>query len=168
MKKKSIFLFVLSIALIFATSINSALAYFTTYAEASGGYTLHLGGGYVITGGGQDIKEEFSDWTKRVTITNDPDGQPVFVRARAFSGSEYSLSYAGDDWTAGEDGYWYYDRILNGGENTTELRVRIEDIPADVDIGDHFNVVVIYETTPVAYDENGNPYADWNSTLEGE
>lgn len=168
MKKKSIFLFVLTIALIFATSVNSALAYFTTYAEAAGGYTLRLGGGYVIPGGGNDIEEEFSNWTKRVTITNDPDGQPVYVRAKALSGSKYSLRYDGKGWTLIDDGYYYYDEILYGGEKTTELLITIENIPTDLHIGDDFNVVVIYETTPVAYDTNGIPYADWSSTLKGE
>lgn len=31
---------------------------------------------------------------------------------------------------------------------------------------DDFNVIVIQECTPVLYDENGNPYADWNVILD--
>ena len=29
-----------------------------------------------------------------------------------------------------------------------------------------FNVVVIYESTPVMYREDGTPYADWNVVLD--
>ena len=29
-----------------------------------------------------------------------------------------------------------------------------------------FNVVVIYESTPVLYREDGTPYADWNAVLD--
>lgn len=32
--------------------------------------------------------------------------------------------------------------------------------------GESFNVIVIYESTPVRYDENGEPYADWSETLD--
>lgn len=162
MKKKSIFLLALSIALILATSINSALAYFTTYVQAKGGYIIHLGG--------TDIEEEFSNWTKRVVITNDPNGQPVYVRARAFAGNTYTLLYDGNGWKDGGDGYYYYDKILLAGVETSELSVRIDDVLTGdaVAEGDHFNVIVIYETTPVQYDANGKPYANWSNTQRGD
>ena len=45
--------------------------------------------------------------------------------------------------------------------------VKIENVPVeDVKDGSEFNVVVIYETTPVLYDESGKPYADWNAKQE--
>ena len=31
-----------------------------------------------------------------------------------------------------------------------------------MDSEDDFNVIVVQECTAVLYDENGNPYADWN------
>ncbi len=31
--------------------------------------------------------------------------------------------------------------------------------------GDEFNVVVVYESTLVLYDKDGNPYADWSNVL---
>ena len=159
MKKKTIFLLALSVTLILIASINSAIAYFSTYAEGRGGYLFGLGE--------TDIEESFSSWTKRVKISNSEDGQPVYIRARAFAGDEYSLLYSGDGWTLGGDGYYYYDEILYGGERTPELLVRIENVPYDMIPGDGFNVVVVYESTKVIYDENGVPYADWNIRLEG-
>lgn len=169
-KKSSILLLALSIVLILATSINSAIAYFTSYVNATGGYVIHLGG--------TSIREDLSDWTKKVVITNEPDGQPVYVRARAFAGDAYTLTYAGNGWSYGwldkektkGDGYYYYDEILYPGEETTELGIHIDNIPKsdEISMSEHFNVVVIYETSPVQYDGAGNPYADWNLTQRGD
>lgn len=196
MKKKHIILLALTIALIFATSINGVMAYFTTYARAEGGYTIHLSGSSSSSpddteppkspedknrhGSGNDngteMWEEFSAWTKHVTVVNDQNNQPVYVRIKAFSGSMYQLTFLDDTgfWTPGSqkvgdkwvsDGFYYYNKILYPGQTTEECLIRIENVPADVVDGDGFNVVVIYETTPVQYDEDGNPYADWSLTL---
>lgn len=102
------------------------------------------------------------------------DSEPVYIRVKAFCGSEYSLVFSDESgkWTPGEDGYYYYSDIVNGGGTTDELLVKIENVPEDVTDADSFNVVVVYESTPVLYREDGTPYADWNSkvntgTVEG-
>ena len=49
-------------------------------------------------------------------------------------------------------------------EETAVLKIQILHVPEeDVKQGTNFNVVVVYESTPVLYDEDGNPYADWTS-----
>jgi len=54
-----------------------------------------------------------------------------------------------------------------GGGKTSVLSVKIENVPeADLENGTMFNVVVIYESTPVMYREDGTPYADWNVVLD--
>ena len=167
MKKKTAFLTAVAVLLVMAATIESAWAYFTTYAEAKGGYTLSLGDKTTVT-------EEFSAWTKHVAITSTEDSEPVYIRVKAFCGSEYSLVFsdASGKWTPGEDGYYYYSDIVYGGGTTDELLVKIENVPEDVKDADSFNVVVVYESTPVLYREDGTPYADWNSkvntgTVEG-
>jgi hypothetical protein len=117
------------------------------------------------------VEETVVNWVKYITITNEGDGQSVYVRATAFAGSQYLLTYSdgSGSWTPGSDGYYYYQDILAPGESSEQLLVRIDNIPEDaVD----FNVVVVYESTPVLYDADGNPYADWDqkvvlSTEEG-
>ena len=161
MKKRSICLAVLATVLTLTATVGSAWAYFTTYAEARGSYTLSLEG-HTTT-----VSENVLDWTKFVKIENAEGSGPVYVRARAFCGSGYSLSYTDADgrWSPAGDGYYYYNKAVAGGESTSELQVKIQR-PENVSDPDDFNVVVIYETTKVRYNADGEPYADWSATLQ--
>lgn len=155
----NIFLISLAALLILTAGIKEAWGYFTTYAEAKGGGRISLG--YET-----EIKEEVSTWTKTVTISNKSGSQPVYVRVKAFCGNEFTLDYSGTNWSKGAEDYWYYNGIVYGGAAAEALSVGINNIPADAKEGDEFNVVVIYESTPVRYDTAGNPYADWSATLD--
>ena len=105
-----------------------------------------------------------------MVIENVESSEPVYIRARAFCGSQYTLVYSGEGWTQGSDGYYYYGNIVNGGASTGRLDIRIENIPADPEEMERFNVVVIYESTPVKYHEDGSPYTveetDWSELLD--
>lgn len=167
MKKKQIFLGFLAAGLVMSSSVGSAWAYFTTYVEARGGEVISLGDETSVT-------EEFSQWTKHIRITSDADSEPVYVRAKAFC-SAYKFDYIDpskdkDRWTPGADDYYYYRDIVEGGGETTELLVHIKDVPSEEVDQKDFNVVIIYETTPVQYDENGKPLPaseiDWNDKLD--
>lgn len=165
MKKKTIFFqLALPILLILVTSIDSALAYFTTYAESKGGGVIELGSTSIDY-------EEFTNWTSHVYINSASNSQPVYVRARAFAGGQYELTYDGEGWTRGDDDdaddFYYYDEILYAGETTNAFLTRIQNVPNDAVPGDSFNVIVIYETIPVQYDADGNPYADWSLVNSG-
>lgn len=167
MKKLNIFLLTLSIALILTASsvpLKDAMAYFTTYAHAEGGYTIELGSK-------TNIHEDFSAWTKHVVITNE-EGQPVFVRVRIFCGSKYDITISDECgyWTDNGDGYIYYQKPfkepLFAGESTEELLIKIEGVPNEGVDGESFNVVVVYESAPALYDSNGNAYADWDAIVD--
>ena len=160
MKKKSAALAVLAAIMVSSAAVGSAWAYFTTYAQAGGGYAIRLGDE-------TSIHEEFSNWTKRVTITNQEGSQPVYVRALAFCGSAYARDYSSGSgkWTLQEDGYYHYSDILEAGQTTDELLVRISGVPETVEDGENFNVAVVYETTPVCYGEDGTPYENWEQKV---
>ncbi len=172
MKKGSLCLAALAVVLVLGAGVHNIWAYFTTYAQAQGGYVVELGDK-------TQIKEEFADWTKRVVITSSEDSQPVYVRAKVFCEStlveRLEYEYPEADWTYNEDDdYFYYQHILDAKQETSELLIRInlkeEFDPAtgeilENEVGDNFNVVVVYECTPVRYDEAGNPYADWDSVV---
>ena len=154
-----------------AAGIGKAYAYFTTYVEAKGGKTIHLGDSTTM-------EENYTNWQKAVTISNSSDSaQAVWVRAQAFSGSEYKLLYGGDDWSASDDGWYYFKTPVAPGGNTSVLTVSITDKegnPPAAEEGKSFNVVVVYETIPAVQDgedENGSiqyvPYtaADWSQAV---
>ena len=162
MKKRQLLLPVLAFLLALSASLGTAWAYFTTYAEAKGGQVIHLGGG-------TEIHEEFSSWTKRIRISSEEGSQPVYVRVKAFAGSQYKLEYYGEDWTAAADGFWIYDGILSGGGVTSELEIHIGGIPVNDDLKDGLtlHVPVVYETTLVLYGPDGSPLPpDWSSVLD--
>ena len=146
--------------MVMTAGIGKAWAFFTTYASAEGSITITLGDETEIT-------EEFSNWEKRVTITSNADSEPVYIRAKAFGSGNYPLVYSGNGWSLGEDDYYYYSEIVPGGGQTSVLSVKIENVPEeDLEDGTSFNVVVVYESTPVMYREDGTPYADWNVVLD--
>lgn len=165
MRLRSILPAIIAIGLIGISSVSDANAYFTTYVTAKGGYAVNWKHE-------EHMEESFTDWNKYVTITSKPESIPVFVRVKAFSGSTYSLDYSGNEWTKNEsDGYYYYNQALNGGETTTALKIFIDNIPANPQKKENFNVVVIYETIPVQFDADGNivspVLADWTKGVAG-
>lgn len=178
MKKHNI-IFAAAAVLILTASVPNALAYFTTYVSAVGKKTVTLNDT-------TDIEESIKLTTKSITITADEGSEPVFVRVRAFWPDGYSVVYnEGNDpkWVqtgTGDDIWWEYtDPIANNGtetygKKTSTLTIRVSDAPDTVQTGDTFNLVVVYESTPVRYteDENGNktPVKNWDEavTYNGE
>lgn len=171
-------LFALAVVCIAFAGVGAASAYFTTYCQAKGGYTLELGDTTTIT-------EDFVNWTKSVTIQSDAaSDEPVYVRVVAYGPSKYPIEYSepggATNWSQAADGYYYYkgnSGILNPGETTPQLDLMIRNVPtsdpstgAAPQSGDEFNVVVVYETTPVQYKADGTVVdpeaADWSVKLE--
>lgn len=152
-------------AVLVTGSACPAWAYFTSYARAENGYTIYLDD--IIT-----VTETFQDWEKTVTITNGADSSPVYVRLTAYCGSAYSLIYndTTGKWTKGSDGYYYYSDPLDGGQSADSMVIQIRDKDGNrvsgVADGTEFDVVVVFESTPVLYREDGTPYADWDSIVD--
>ncbi len=178
MRKRNLILITLVFALIICATIQPAIAYFTTYVRAKGGHPVTMGDTTTI-------KEEFSGWTKKVTIHNDEKSEPVYIRAKVLYEGKYDIEVSGSGWTAlQQDGYYYYGTsqtaltALNANGDTTQLFVEIKGIPAystdekadntafnQLKDGESFSVVVVYESTPVRYNAAGTAYADWNAQI---
>lgn len=178
MKKSRIWLAFLALALAVTTVLPGTWAYFTANARAGGGRTVRLQNE-------TEIEESFSfgDWEKKVTITAAEGTQPVWVRARAYSA--YGLDYAteGTGWSLDQNDGWYYfntplaNPVDADGKpveppqwTTTEadvlrVHVQVKDLEPG-EVPEDFDVVVVYETTPVTYNEQGEPQANWNMTVE--
>ncbi len=162
-RRKLLILGAAALVLVLSTGIGTAWAYFSTYSEAEGGYRLHLARQREV-----EIEEEFSQWTKRISLKNEEGKSPVYVRAKVFAPTMQSVSYLNESgkWSPGEDGYYYYSDVLKGGESTEELLARIGNVPGAPEEGESFNVVVVYESVPVNYRADGTPYAEWNGAAE--
>lgn len=171
-------LFAVAVACIALAGVGAASAYFTTYCQAKGGYTLELGDTTTV-------KENFANWTKSVTVQSDAaSDEPVYVRVTAYGPSKYPIDYGepngATNWSQAADGYYYYKGnggILNPGDTTPQLDLMIRRVPTSElgtgetpQPGDAFNVVVVYETTPVQYKSDGTTVdpelADWSVKLE--
>lgn len=158
LSKKSLCLAAAALTLTAGISAGTAMAYFTTYAEASGNVTLNMG--FTET----KPTEEFSNWTKHVTVKNTGDFA-CFVRVKALAGEKYQdgLQYSDSDKKWVPDGeYYVYSDPVAPGESTSVLDIKIDSKDTDTS----FNVIVIQESTRVLYDENGNPYADWSQIAD--
>lgn len=167
MKKKYIVLLLLIAVLVCSASISGALAYFSTYTTAMGGYPVALDNN-------PEPKETYESGVKHLTIGNKGDG-PVFVRAKAIATEGVTLTYTpGDNWTdsnlSGADdgtGYYYYGKTLEGkdaeaGKETTELQIKITFPPQPIidgktefKKGDEVNVLVLFECVPAMYKADG-------------
>lgn len=154
--KKAIILASAALALTGTLTVGSAMAYFTTYTQASGSATVHMG--FTQTVPHEELKEK----AKHVSIENTGD-YDCYVRVKAFS--VYELEYKDmENWKYHEDdGYLYYTPILHPGETTTVVEIGVE-IPEDKE----FDVVVVQECSPVFYDEEGNPTPNWDFKVPQE
>jgi len=161
MKKRNVILGTAAVILVLTASVPSSLAYFTTYVSAKGEQEVVLQDDTRIT-------ESVTGHTKSITITADEKSEPVYVRAKAFGPDGYTLTYSGNGWTSGEDDFWYYATPISKGASAETLNVAISGIPSTAQVGDNFNVIVIYEYTPELFkEENGVTvsYADWTKKV---
>lgn len=167
MKRKSIVTAGLAVALVLGAAVAPAAAYLTDNDEALG--QVPVGPLSTVV----RIEEKVEDLSKVVTLTADEKSGPVYVRMRAYTGPDYmkKLVYAaGEGWDREPDseGWFYYAPILNPGEPASSFGVELVDLPEGTLLlpGDKVNIVIVYEYTPVLYQEDGTPYADWNLDLK--
>lgn len=151
----------LGVALVLGLGIGSAGAYFTDWTEANGGLPISV----TPT---TEVEEDYGAREKHLTVRNNGTA-PVFVRARVYAACDVEIS--GDDWTADENGEWWnYGQQVPAAKDgepgaTSELTVRVT-FPEDAAESEEYNVVVVYESTPVQYHADGTPFADWSFKLD--
>ena len=63
-----------AVMLVMSALMGTAWAYFSTYASAKGGITLHMGHE-------EKVEEDFNSWQKVINITSTKDSRPVYIRA---------------------------------------------------------------------------------------
>ena len=151
-----------------SVSVGRTYAYFTTYTQAMGGFTVTARDTRTVP------NETPGDMSKTISIENVGEVE-CWARMKLFCGDsfEFQFSFAEDSgWEQGSDGCWYYGRILQPGEKSQEITAKVV-FPAGTnkeDVQSEFNVVVITESIPVTYHENGTPVswseADWSAAAQ--
>ena len=168
MKKRTLILAVLAVVLVLSASIGSAVAYFTTYATARGGYVIYLGDR-------TEMEEHISNNRKTVQIFNraqsagDIGKYPVFVRVKAFTDSDGTLDYdanTGSLWQPKNDGYWYYQKPLYAGTAAhpegavTDPFVVTINLNRALKEGEELDVIVVYDSVAAVFNADGSPDLD--------
>lgn len=167
-RRQTAFLAVLGLVLLLSSSLKDSLAYFTTYTTTRGSARLTIGPR-------TEIEEAIERQTKQIQIENTGETD-CFVRTRIYAGSLLLLTESevvpeggSSHWRKDADGWWYYEAILRPGEKTNVLSVKIDVTKEMMNQKiDNFNVVVVQESTPVLYREDGTPYADWELSIKSE
>ncbi len=147
----------LAFTVIFAPSVGKAMAYFTNYTLAQGSRAL---GGFTVT---TEVTETVEENQKTVSVKNTGE-VPCYVRVCAAAGEQFTVEAAPEtagSWQQEADGWWYYHTYIEPGDATGPLTFTITWEKSQVQ-GD-FNVIVIEECTPVRYQADGTPYADWDA-----
>lgn len=159
--KKKVILASAALALTGALAVGSAMAYFTTYSTAKGKVKMNIGFTETVP------EEEVDSAGKHVVIKNIGD-YDCFVRVKVFSVIDVDFQ-PGDGWRAGNDGYWYYDKVVAAGASTSELLVTFEyPKNTEEDKTEAFDIIVVQECTPVVYDEAGGAVPDWNHVITSD
>lgn len=167
--RKHICLVFAALLLMSAVNIKGVLAYFTAYADTSGGVELDLG--FTKT----TITEEkgSGDEHKKITLTNNGNYE-CYVRLKTITGSAYINGITDSEpkvdgeelknWSEKQsDGYYYYREKLAPGASTTQLYLGFDFTNLTQK---DFNVIVIQECTPVLYDADGNQTYDWTASAD--
>ena len=161
-KAKTWMLSAVALGLVAVTSVPASMAYFTANDQAPGGVLLNL------SQSDMRVNESFQNWTKTVQLENtSATGTPCYSRIKIFGPDTAKLKYEyGAKWSLGKDGYYYYSDVLwKKGDVTDEFKIKIDKQPLIEGKGIEFDVIVVQESVPVKYKEDGSTYADWTMDI---
>jgi predicted ribosomally synthesized peptide with SipW-like signal peptide len=142
MKKRNVLRMICLAAALVVLSGAVCYAYFTDYEEAKGGAVVQLNGKTEI--------HEDADKDGKVLEIENTDETDVIVRVGIY-GDFMTVDADKADWTKGEDGFWYYNKILPAGGKTGKINVTIDKEKAG-DMEDDFDIVVVHESARVLYE----------------
>ena len=143
---------------------GTAWAYFTDQVKASGEKEVVLGYDYYTY--------EFLEGNTKVVKIQNTGQTEIMVRVFIFGAgmddnNGRTVISPDSGWNPmGGDGGFTYSLSLKPGEWTSEIRIDLAD-GLNADELDKFEVTVVGQASPTAYDENGNPYPyNWTGKSE--
>lgn len=86
-----------------------------------------------------------------------------WVRLTAFGTPDVikNIENSSSNWTSGDDGFYYYDGIVESGATTEPLILKFNTTNINKP-----NIIAISEMIGSMYDGLGEPYADWERQIE--
>ena len=156
--KLKICLIIIFVIFIFSLLVTKVYAYFQTHTATDG--TVQMEFGQTSTYMYQEVSSNGVD----IYIANTGDYH-CYVRVKIFASTSANISYEAESgWNQQGDGYWYYDPILAPGTNTN--KIVLKNPTENVENAEKIQIIAIQEITEVMYNENGEPYADWNKSIK--
>lgn len=137
-------------------TVGITAAYFTDYESGKGGASIALSG---QTG----LKEDMEGNNKVISIVNTGETDMI-VRVMIFGDENRMTVKPGEGWIKGDDGAYYYSRILkagkDGGEGDSTPEIIAEVTAKEGEEPEDFDILVVHESSRVVYDGQGEPSAD--------
>lgn len=150
----------LALLLVLTAKTGSASAYFTTYTETAGS-------GVIAVKPDVEIDEQVYNLQKVICLMN-KGNCACWGRVKLIYPKGITCSIAGGNhWVSTEDGYYVYDAVIPAGGKTADPLIVDITVENGEIVADTFNVIVIEESIPVQYEEDGRiADPDWNLKMK--
>lgn len=145
-----------------------AYAYFTDVQRASGAQEVDLNYSAEITEKHEDPEGDLSDKLIAIENTGSSDIMARVFVSDAMAGWTVKAEKISNNWSVEntKGGKLYvYKRVIHPGETSDTLKVVVtKDDASAADRYPDFDVIAVGQTSPVAYDDNNQPYGyAWQS-----
>ena len=138
---------VLCIMMIAFTSLGLTMAYFSDYTSASGQAVISLKAETVIE---ENVDK---DGIKHITLSNPSETTDVVARVVIYgpwltAEDQAKDVQAPEDWEY-KDGFYYYTKIIPAGGETSEIVIKHDNVPKDLE---NFDITVKFQSALVTLD----------------
>ena len=145
---KKIAIILLAIVIVFILA-GSVYAYFSGYTTVIGRFPLELGLA-------DSVVAATSNGNETSLNVNNNKGFAQFFRVKVITVSTEQVTCNTANMTLGNDGYYYYNSVVQAGQTIPNLKFNFNS---------RCKAVYIIESTEALYYENGTAYANWNKTI---
>ena len=151
-KKKLIIIATMALLIIFG---STAYAYITTQKEGFGQFNINMTNANI-----QISKNQIQNNQLNVELKNNSE-EEQYVRVKIVAPDFVSFTSTSTYWVYSDDGYWYYNNVIESGEKSSVLQLKI-NLQGSTD--KNFKIVTNVESTTAMYDKDGKAYSDWQFT----
>lgn len=162
MSKRKTLLIAAALLMLSVVAVKPAMAYLTDTHTSNGAASVYLEDKKIVI----IPKERIEDNIKVISVENTGE-LSVYARVKVITGRTHSLEFDKDKsdskWSYNSsDGYYYYSELLEVGETTKDLYVKVSP---GTSAEEKFNVIVVAEAArPIS----GGNAGDWDGEIAKE